>query len=458
VDRASTAANLIPVGVVGAGHVGLATAAVLADWDVPTTVIENDPDRLAALASGRASFFEPELDDLVADGEQRAMLRYGRAVEDLAQCEIVLICVGVLVTPDGAADLGDLESVLDELVAVLPTDAVMAVKSTVPPGTTIRLGERLALRRPDVALVFCPEFLREGCSVQDVRRPARIIVGGEDQAACARVAALFERCEAPTILTGTTSAELIKYGSNAFLATKVSFINELAHFCDLMKADVTEVAAGIGADPRIGTAFLNAGLGFGGSCFPKDVRALEEAGTSHGYTSWLLQACTEINTQQRQRFVAKIADALGGELAGRRVAVLGLAFKPDTDDLREAPALNVIGALVCAGVTVVATDPMAATAAAELLNGVSVVDDPYRCVEGADLVVLATEWPAYRALDWARIRTLMAGTGIVDGRNFLDGPTLAALGFDYLSVGRPALMASDRPAPSPDAIGGPTSS
>jgi len=410
-------------------------------------VVENDPDRFTALLNGRAPFFEPELDQLVDAQEHRSMLRCAREVEDLGSCEIVFICVGVPVTPGGVADERDLVSVLDRLMGVVPPGAVVALKSTVPPGTTRRLGQRMAVAREDVALVSCPEFLREGSSVQDIRHPARVLVGGENRAACVRVAALFERCEAPIILTGTTSAELIKYGSNAFLATKVSFINELAHFCDLLDADVMEVAAGIGADPRIGSSFLSPGLGFGGSCFPKDVRALEEAGASRGYRSLLLQACIEINSQQRQRFATKIAEALGGELSGRRVAILGLTFKPETNDLRQAPALDVIDALVHAGATVVATDPTAPTFASDVVAGVRVVDDPYQCVEGADVVVLATEWPAYRELDWARVFTLMTGTAIVDGRNFLDGPTLATLGLDYHSVGRPTLPATRRPNP-----------
>jgi UDPglucose 6-dehydrogenase len=423
--------------VIGAGHVGLCTAAVLASSGVPTIVLENDPDRYDRLASGRASFFEPGLDDLLAALADGPTLRSSRDLADLADCDVVLICVGVPVTGDGTVDLHALEAVLGDLCGVLPERAVVALKSTVPPGTARRLAEQVAARRADLVLVSCPEFLREGHGLHDVAHPARIVIGGEDRAACERLAAVFGQCHAPVLYVGSTSAELIKYGSNAFLATKISFANELGTLCDLLDADITDVTRGIGADPRIGDAFLQAGLGFGGSCFPQDVRALERTGTARGYQSRLLQACTDINEQQRQRFVAKIAAALGGTIAGRRVAVLGLAFKPGTDDLRQAPALEVIGALVAAGATVVATDPMAAAAARRLATGASIVDDPYTAVAGADVAVLATEWPDYRVLDWARIRRLMSGTAVVDGRNVLDAATLTGLGFDYYGIGRP---------------------
>jgi UDPglucose 6-dehydrogenase len=436
--------SAVQVGVIGAGHVGLATAAVIASWGTPIILVESNEQRYNQLTAGRASFFEPELDTLLKTVHRSSAFRVSQAVGDLRECEIVLICVGVNVASGGVADLRALEAVLDELIDVLPHDAVVAIKSTVPPGTTLRLAERAAVRRTDLALVSCPEFLREGHGVHDVANPERIVIGGEQRDACERLAAVFAPCGGPVHIVGSTSAELIKYGSNAFLATKISFINELATFCDLLGADVTEVATGIGADPRIGGAFLQPGLGFGGSCFPKDVRALEQAGAEQGYRSRLLQACTEINEQQRQRFVVKIAETLGGELSGRHVAVLGLAFKPQTDDLRQAPALDVISSLVVAGATVTATDPMASGAARELATGATIVEDPYECVEKADVVVIATEWAAYRTLDWARVGRTMAGTAVVDGRNCLDGQALAALGLDYYSVGRPPVRADSR--------------
>ena len=440
-----------PVGVVGAGYVGIATATVLASWGTATMLVENNPERLALLDERRIPFYDPELEKVLAEVAGRGTLRFSRTLDDLAEADVVLICVGTPPTATGALDLTALEQVVARLVEAARPGAVIVIKSTVPPGTTTRLAGVVAARRPDLPLVSCPEFLQEGNSLDDVRRPARIVVGGADDAACRKVAALFAPSEAPVLITDAASAELVKYGANAFLATKISFVNELSHFCDLVGADVTVVAAGIGADPRIGPAFLRAGLGFGGSCFPKDVRALEDLGASHGYQSLLLKACSEINAKQRDRVVAKLRDALGGTLRGRRVAVLGLAFKPGTDDLRQAPALDVVAKLITEEALVAVTDPVAAPGPPELAREATLVADVYRCIEGADALLLATEWPEYRSLDWERVRSLMHGNVIVDGRNFLDGVRLVELGFNYHGVGRPPLARPD--SHSDDAAG-----
>jgi UDPglucose 6-dehydrogenase len=439
------------VGVVGAGYVGIATATVLASWGLATVLVENNPDRFALLGERRIPFFEPELEKVLVEVAESGTLRFSRTLEDLADADVVLVCVGTPPTATGALDLMALEQVVERLVEVARRGAVIVIKSTVPPGTTTRLAGVVATRRPDLPLVSCPEFLQEGSCLDDVRRPSRV-VGGADATACRKVAALFAPGGAPVIITDATSAELVKYGANAFLATKISFVNELSHFCDLVGADVTVVAAGIGADPRIGPAFLRAGLGFGGSCFPKDVHALEDLGASLGYQSLLLKACSEINAQQKDRVVAKIRDALGGTLRGRRVAVLGVAFKPGTDDLRQAPALDVVGKLIAEGALVAATDPVAAPGPPELPREATFVADVYRCIEGADALLLATEWPEYRSLDWERVRSLMHGNVIVDGRNFLDGVRLVELRFDYHGVGRPALS---RPTSRSDDAAGP---
>ena len=427
------------VGVLGGGPVGLVTATVLASWGTPTALIERDARRLQSLENGKAPFFEPGLDELLKEQLDSDSLVVGADLSALSDSAVTFICVGTPPGSDGTPDLRDLETATIDAAEVVPAQSVVAIKSTVPPGTTVRLSAKVAESREDIFLVSCPEFLREGEALGDMRSPSRVVVGGFDQQANRRVADLFAPSEAPVIFTSPTGAELIKYGSNAFLATKISFINELANLCDLVGADVTEVANGIGADPRIGRAFLNAGLGFGGSCFPKDVRGLEEAGTTRGYTSWLLKACTDINDQQRYRFAAKIRSALSGSVAGSRIAVLGLAFKAGTDDLRQAPALDIIRSLQLDGAHIVATDPVAIPAAISIIPEVDLIPDPYECVRDADALVLATEWPEYLALDWTRIRDLMRGNVILDGRNVLDRELLSSLGFWCYGVGRPAV-------------------
>jgi UDPglucose 6-dehydrogenase len=399
---------------------------------------------LRALENGKAPFFEPGLDELLKEQLTNGSLVVGGDLRILNSSTVTFICVGTPPGPDGSPDLRDLEKATADAAEVVPERGVLAIKSTVPPGTTDHLSAEVAKSRNDILFVSCPEFLREGEALYDMRSPSRVVIGGVDLEARKRVAELFAPSKAPVILTSPTGAELIKYGSNAFLATKISFVNELANLCDLVGADVTEVADGIGADPRIGRAFLNAGLGFGGSCFPKDVRGLEEAGTSRGYTSWLLKACTDINAQQRYRFATKIRSALSGGVAQSRIAVLGLSFKPGTDDLRQAPALDIIRSLRRDGADVVATDPVALPAAASMIPEVDLIPDPYECVRDADALVLATEWPEYLALDWKKIRELMRGNVIVDGRNVLDRELLSKLGFWCYGVGRPVVAPRPR--------------
>jgi UDPglucose 6-dehydrogenase len=290
---------------------------------------------------------------------------------------------------------------------------------------------------------MCPEFMREGNALHDFHHPARLVVGGDDPAACRRLASLFAELGGETIICDSTSAELIKYGSNAFLATKISFINEMARLCELTGANVDVVARGMGQDPRVGPAFLQAGLGWGGSCFPKDVRALEAVFGYHGHSFWLLKAAIESNAQQRRQFVARIREALGGNVEGKHIAVLGLAFKPGTDDMRQAPSVDIIRQLHDMGANVVATDPVAQDTARPLLTTTRFVPDPYEAVRDADVAVLVTEWPEFVNLDWARAVSLMRGRVVIDGRNCLDGARLASLGVRYLSVGR-------RPVSPPD--------
>ena len=304
------------------------------------------------------------------------------------------------------------------------------------PGTAARLVVPRSSERQPVPVVACPEFLREGNALEDFRNPARVVIGGSDQAACTRVAALFEALGAPVIVTDATSAELVKYGANAFLALKISFINEIARICELTGGDIDAVADGIGRDPRIGTAFLQAGLGFGGSCFPKDLRALDETASYHGHSFWMLKAALEVNRLQRTRFVGRIQEMLDGVTAEKHVAVLGLAFKPGTDDMRQAASIDVIRHLVGLGCLVTACDPVAIPVATPLLPGISLTEDPYECLTGADAVALVTEWPEYRALDWERAAALVRRRAVVDGRNCLDANAVRGAGFSYVGIGR----------------------
>jgi UDPglucose 6-dehydrogenase len=354
--------------------------------------------------------------------------------EGVAGAGIIIVAVGTPPTPDGEADLSQVRQAVGEALDHLASGAVIAIKSTVPPGTTRSLAR--SCPRGDIAFVMFPEFLREGSALDDLRRPNRVVVGGDDPAAVRRVAALLGGPETTRLLCDSVSAELIKYGSNAFLATKISFINEMAQLCELTGADIEKVADGMGLDPRIGRSFLSAGLGWGGSCFPKDVRALETSAGYHGQSFWLLKAAIEVNSQQRRRFTGKLVQGLGGSLDGRRVAILGLAFKPLTDDMRQAPALDVIRQLEELGAVVVATDPVALDRARPLLPRTTLVDDPYVAVTGVDAVGVVTEWPEYRGLDWERVLRLMRGRLVVDGRNCLDGEVIARGGGVYLSMGR----------------------
>lgn len=352
--------------------------------------------------------------------------------------EVIMIAVGTPALADGRADLSQVRAALVEAVANAGPGTVLVIKSTVPPGTTASL--RAICRRAgrEIALAVCPEFLAEGSAVRDFRQPPQVVIGGDNRAACEWVAMLFAHLDAPIRITDPTSAELIKYGVNSFLALKISFINEMAQLCELTGADVGSVADGIGTDERIGRAFLGAGLGFGGSCFPKDVQALDQAASYYGQSFWLLRAAVQVNQQARSRFVAKIQRALNGKLGRSRIAVLGLAFKPGTDDVRQAASIDVIRHLEDLGASVVAVDPVARANAAALLPRTQLVEDPYTCATGADAVVVVTEWPEYVGLDWARVAQLVRRRVIVDGRNCLDADLLVGLGFTYLGVGRPA--------------------
>jgi UDPglucose 6-dehydrogenase len=424
--------------MVGAGYVGLVTAVCLADAGVHVRLLDIDEGRLALLRQGRTPIHEPLLDQLLARVLAAGTLTlHDDPAEAMSGAGVIMIAVGTPPLSDGRADLTQVRAAITQAMRSAGPETVIAIKSTVPPGTTASLQSLGRRNGRQVPLTVCPEFLAEGSAVRDFRKPPQVVIGGSDAAACERVAQLFGHLDAPIRITDSTSAELIKYGVNAFLALKISFINEMAQLCEFTGADVSSVADGIGTDERIGRAFLGAGLGFGGSCFPKDVRALDQAASYHGQSFQLLRAAVEVNQQARSRFVAKIQRALNGKLEKRRIAVLGLAFKPGTDDVRQAASIDVIRHLEDLGASVVATDPVARANAAPLLPNTELVDDPYDCVAGADAVVVVTEWPEYVALDWTRVAGLVRRHLVVDGRNCIDADPLVELGFTYIAVGRP---------------------
>src|SRR5579863_6402411 len=392
-----------PLCMVGAGYVGLVTAVCLADADVDVRLLDIDAARLDVLRQGRAPIHEPLLDDLLAKVLKNGRLTlHDDAAAAMRGAAVIMIAVGTPPLGDGRADLTQVRAAVTQAVKHAGPETVIAIKSTVPPGTTSSLQSICRRNGRVVPLTVCPEFLAEGSAVRDFRQPPQVVIGGDDPVACERVAQLFGHLDAPLRITDPTSAELIKYGVNAFLALKISFINEMAQLCEFTGADVTSVADGIGTDERIGRAFLGAGLGFGGSCFPKDVRALDQTASYHGQSFQLLRAAVDVNQQARSRFVAMVQRALNGKLDRRRIAVLGLAFKPGTDDVRQAASIDVIRHLEDLGALVVATDPVAMANARPMLPHTELVGDPYACVTGADAVLIVTEWPEYVGLDWAR--------------------------------------------------------
>ncbi|HEX3605544.1 MAG TPA: UDP-glucose/GDP-mannose dehydrogenase family protein [Candidatus Dormibacteraeota bacterium] len=425
------------IAIAGAGYVGLVTGACLASADRRVVMVEVDPERRQTLAEGRVPIYEPGLEPVLRAALEAGHLRVTDDWEEaLAEATMVVVAVGTPPRADGRADLTAVEGVIATVRAHARPGTVLVMKSTVPPGTSARLQQQLRGEPFSIPIVSCPEFLREGAALEDVRKATRVVVGGTDREACERVADVMGVPGAEVVRTDNTSAELIKYGSNSFLALKISFINEIANVCDLMGGDVDAVAHGMGLDPRIGRAFLNAGLGFGGSCFPKDVRALDQAAGRYGYSFWMLKTAIEVNDQQRMRFVSKIRAAVDGPLEGKRIAILGLAFKPGTDDMRQACSIDVALRLMELGAEVVAHDPVAMEKAAPHLPGVELADSAYEAVDGADCVALVTEWPEYLRLNWNRVRHLVKRPLVVDGRNCLDRDEMAACGFTYHGMGR----------------------
>jgi UDPglucose 6-dehydrogenase len=422
-----------PIGVIGTGYVGLVTAAGFAELGRDVWCVDIDAAKVERLRRGEVPIYEPGLEELLARNAER--LHFSTDLGDaLEHCRLLFVAVGTPPTYSGDADLSAVHAVVDAVPAAGGRALVM--KSTVPCGTGASLQRVFGEQgKQGLAYVSCPEFLKEGSAVQDFLHPDRVVVGDDGGWAGDAVIALYSPLDAPLVRTDVASAEMVKLASNAFLATKISFINEIANVCEETGADVVEVARGMGLDDRIGSKFLQAGIGFGGSCFPKDVDALKQLAGNSGYHFQLLTAVIEVNELQKRRVIGKLQKHLGG-LAGKRVSLLGLAFKPNTDDMREASSLVLSARLLADGAIVTACDPVAEEQARALVSQITFADSPLEAVAGADAVVLVTEWPEFLELDWQQVAGAMAGGLVVDGRNALDADAIRAAGLLYEGIGR----------------------
>ncbi len=420
-----------PIGVIGVGWVGLVTAACFAELGHEVWARDIVAAKVESLSRGEIPIHEPGLPELVAKNAERLHFTTDMG-EVLEHARLLFVCVDTPPTYSGDADLSRVEAVLGELGD--SREHALVMKSTVPVGT----GRSIQRRRPGTGYVSNPEFLKEGSAVKDFMKPDRVVVGADDSSMefAERVAGLYAPLEAPVVTTDVASAEMVKLASNAFLATKISFINEIANVSEELGADVSEVARGMGLDDRIGPKFLQAGIGYGGSCFPKDVQALKQLAGNTGYHFQLLTAVIEVNELQKRRTIGKLQKHLGS-LVGKEVALLGLAFKPNTDDIREATSLVLSGRLQGEGANVRVYDPVAAQQADGMLAGAQICGSALEAVDGADAVVLVTEWPEFAELDWAgEVKRRMREPLVVDGRNFLDREALVEAGFTYEGIGR----------------------
>lgn len=431
------------VAMIGTGYVGLVSGACFADFGHQVTCIDKDAAKIAQLREGGIPIYEPGLDVLVAKNVREGRLSFDTDAEAAVKsADAVFIAVG---TPsrrgDGHADLTYVYAAAEEIAGLIEGFTVIVTKSTVPVGTGDEIEAIIRRVRPgaDFAVVSNPEFLREGAAIEDFKRPDRVVVGAEDERARAVMSELYRPLflnETPMLFTGRRTSELIKYAANAFLAMKITFINEMASLCEAVGADVQQVARGIGLDKRIGSKFLHAGPGYGGSCFPKDTLALVRTATDYGSPVELIETTVRVNDRRKKAMAGKIETALGGNLAGRTVGVLGLTFKPNTDDMRDAPALDIIPALQAKGARIQAFDPEGMEEASALLQNVAFVENAYEAAAGADALVIITEWDQFRALDLDRIKLLMNAPVLVDLRNIYKPQDLRARGFSYSSVGR----------------------
>ena len=427
-----------PIGVIGTGYVGLVTAAGFAELGSEVWCVDIDEAKIERLKRGESPIYEPGLEEMLARNAGRLHFSTDLAGA-LEHAGLLFVAVGTPPTYSGDADLSAVHAVVDAIPASERSGSArhaLVMKSTVPCGTGASLQRVLGEQgKGALGYVSCPEFLKEGSAVKDFMHPDRVVVGDNGDWAGDAVIDLYSPLEAPLVRTDIASAEMVKLASNAFLATKISFINEIANVCEETGSDVVEVARGMGLDDRIGPKFLQAGIGFGGSCFPKDVDALKQLAGNSGYHFQLLTAVIEVNELQKRRVIGKLQKHLGS-LVGKRVALLGLAFKPDTDDMREASSLVLAARLNADGATVVAHDPVAEQQARKLVGGISFADSPLAAVTDADAVVLVTEWSEFMNLDWKLIAAAMGGDLVIDGRNALDPDAVRAAGLGYEGIGR----------------------
>lgn len=430
------------IAVIGSGYVGLVTGACFAEFGVDVTCVDVDAEKIARLCEGIVPIYEPGLEQLVTKNMLAGRLQFTTDIKTaVEQALVIFLAVGTPPKEDGSADLKYIDAAACSVASHMNGYKVIVTKSTVPIGTGEHLRRLIRENlkgQTNFGIVSNPEFLREGAAINDFMRPDRVVIGSRDEEAIAIMRDLYRPLyliEAPVVITSLEGAELIKYAANAFLATKISFINEIANMCDEIGCDVHDVARAVGMDNRIGGKFLHPGPGFGGSCFPKDTRALSSVARQFGCESRIVDTVIEVNENQRARMIAKI-EKLIGETKNKTIAVLGLAFKPETDDMREAPAIDIIKALVERGAKIRAFDPVAMTEAAKILPDIVYAEDEYQATEGADALVFVTEWNQFRALDMQRVHKSMKTPKIADLRNIYNPATMRELGFDYVGVGR----------------------
>jgi UDPglucose 6-dehydrogenase len=425
-------AEMTTVAIIGTGYVGLATGATLARLGHQVVCADVIESKIAMLRSGVIPIVEAGLEALVQEGISEGRLSFVLgAAAAVPEAEVVFLCLPTPEGADGSADLSFVLGAAAEIAGHLRPGSIVVNKSTVPVGSADLVFR--TINRSDVSVVSNPEFLREGSAVQDALNPHRIVVGGDDSVAIAKVVSLFDRLNTPTVITDSASAEMIKYAANAFLAMKVAYVNSIANLCDRVGANVTDVVRGVGYDPRIGPDFLRPGPGWGGSCFPKDVHALMHIADVHHYEFPLLRGVIEANTAQYEAVAAKVSALAGGDLSGLTVGIWGLTFKAGTDDLRNSPALHIIERLLWAGASVQAYDPTVEGN----LPGIGVLPSVYDAARGADVLVILTEWPEFAEANFRKVHALMRMPRIVDARNLLDPSSIARLGFLYDSIGRP---------------------
>ena len=426
--------------VIGTGYVGLVTGTCLADLGNKVVGLDIDQRKIEMLNRGEVPIFEPGLEEMIRRNMEAGRLSFTTSYEEaLKEVEFVFVAVGTPEGVDGEADLRYVRMAAESIAEVMDHPMIIVNKSTVPVGTGDFVADIIRKHQKEPVpfwVVSNPEFLREGSAVNDFLNPDRIVLGSTDQEAAEKVAQLYLPLRAPIMITDLRTAEMIKYASNAFLATRISFINEIAAICERLGADVKEVARGMGYDKRIGPYFLDAGIGYGGSCFPKDVKALEHMALVHGAHPQLLRAVMEINRDQRRRVIVKLRELLGGTLRDKVIGLLGLAFKPNTDDMREAPSVDLYHMLVNEGAIVRGYDPVAMENARRLLPELQLAEDPYDLATGVDALVVVTEWNEFKHLDLKRIKELMRGDVLIDGRNIYEPKHMRELGFRYRGMGR----------------------